>query len=181
MCFRYSGGHRINHAFSVDLITAVNTPISSYLVLFEVSPLEVIAKLGVKVVPKAVGLSSVGPYEGVSASTGHADDIDVSHICIASFDAQLLWQLHLDRLVLYGPFSVTQPRESRQKIQFEEKKKKMNWKMINLARQLDSSYGPISVLWANISQASELHSWKNAAFIKKIYSSSDYSFTSTSK
>lgn len=119
LCFRYSGGHRINHAFSVDLITTVNTPVSSYLVLFEVSPLEVIAKLGVKVVPKAVGLSSVSPYEGVSASTGHTNYRDVSHICIASFNAQLLWQLHLDWLVLHGPLSVTQPRKGRQKTQFD--------------------------------------------------------------
>lgn len=88
-------------------------PVSSYLVLFEVGPLEIIAQLGVKVVPKTVGLPSFSPYEGVSASTGHANYIDVIHMLGTSFKVQFLWQLNLDWLVLYGPLSVTQPRKKK--------------------------------------------------------------------
>ncbi|TNN67026.1 hypothetical protein EYF80_022799 [Liparis tanakae] len=57
---------------------------------------------------------SVGPYEGVSASTGDADDVGDFHVRVASF----LPQRNLDGPVLYCRLSVTEPEESRQKTQF---------------------------------------------------------------
>lgn len=97
----YSNASRVNHA-AHGLGSTVNT-VSSYLVLFEVGPLEVIAELRVKVVPETEDVCSVGPNEGVSASTGHTDDIHVSH---SSFKVQL----HLDRPVPDCSLSVTQPK-----------------------------------------------------------------------
>ena len=50
-----------------------------HLVLLVVWPLEVVAKLSVEVVPEAVGLPSVGPNEGMSASTGYSHNRDSTH------------------------------------------------------------------------------------------------------
>lgn len=76
-----------------------------YLVLFEVGPLEVVAQLGVEVVPKAEGLPGVRPQERVSAPAGDADDAGV-----ASFQVGRLRQFNLNWQILNGFLSITQPR-----------------------------------------------------------------------
>lgn len=79
--------------------------LAGYLVLFEVGPLEVVAQLGVEVVPKAEGLPGVRPQERVSAPAGDANDTGV-----ASFQVGQLRQFNLNWQILNGFLSITQPR-----------------------------------------------------------------------
>lgn len=58
---------------------------AGYLVLFEVRRLEVVAQLGVEVVPKTEGLSSVCPHEWVSASAGDANNGGGASIQVGSW------------------------------------------------------------------------------------------------
>lgn len=73
--------------------------------LFEVCPLEVVAQLGVEVVPKTEGLPGARPHERVSAPAGHTGDTGV-----APFHVGRLWQFNLNWHILYGFLSITQPR-----------------------------------------------------------------------
>lgn len=80
---------------------------AGYLVLFEVRRLEVVAQLGIEVVPKTEGLSSVCPHEGVSASTGDASNADVASAEVGRWQSNLNWE------ILYGFFSITQPTKNK--------------------------------------------------------------------
>lgn len=79
--------------------------LAGYLVLFEVGPLEVVAQLGVEVVPKAKGLPGVRPDERVSAPAGDANNAGV-----AFFQVGQLRQFNLNWQILNGFLSITQPR-----------------------------------------------------------------------